>query len=139
MKVQQRGFRVWRLGKQVGEVLDQDGRGAQLTQFVGAGDLLPVPVGDVEDVLDAIAHRGHRDLADVDAVQRQRVGELVQEPDRVRRVDAQHGVAVGRVVVDLQLDGVEGRGRAWEIAQGQRDASGQLALGLAQLTRFQQT
>ncbi len=44
------------------------------------------------------------DAGDVDVMERQRVGELIQEPDRIRRSDMEYRVLLRAGVVDLDLD-----------------------------------
>jgi len=103
--------------QQVGEVLDQDGGCAQLALLVGRGDFLPGGIGDVQRVADAIADRSDQHPPDVNPVHGQRVGELVQKADRVGRVDAQDGVALGGGVVDLDVDGIQRRRGPGDVVQ----------------------
>ena len=114
-EMQQGRFGVGGAREQVGEVLDQDRGGSELPLFLGRSDLLPPGIGDVEGVVHPVADGLDDHARDVDAGEGQRVGEFIEEPHGVRRLDAQHGIARGGGVIDLDVDGVEGGGPAGHI------------------------
>ena len=132
-KVQQRRFGIGRQGQQVGKMFDQDGGSPQFPLFLRCRDLLSPLVGDVQDVFHPVADRVDRHLGDVDVVDCQRVGKLIEEADRIGRVDFQHGVSVGKSVVDLDVHRVKRRRRPPYGPHDRCHPFGQLAPGLATL------
>ena len=134
-EMQQGRFGVGRKRQQVGEVLDQHGGGAQLALAVRIGDLMAVLIGHVQGILHPVADRVDRHPGDIDVVERQGIGELVQEAEGVQRVDPQHGVLIAGFIVDLDLDRVEGLDQAGaqqaRFLQAGRHPDGQLTLRFA--------
>ena len=108
-KVQQRCLGVRRLRQQVRKVLDEDHRRPQLIQPPGIGDLATGCIGHVQSVTGQMSDRANLHALNLNAAQRQGVGEFVEESQRVLAGDAEdRGLAVG-VVVELDLQREQGR------------------------------
>ena len=138
-EVEQRGFGVGRMGKQVGEVLDEHEGRLQFAQPLRVDNFLPLRVGDVQGVVHLVPLRTDLHLRDVDPRQGEGVGQFVQEPQRVLPFDHQLGVVVGGLVVDLDFERVEGLpGVGGQRAEGCGDLPDDLSLRLFAATCLQQ-
>ena len=102
-------------------MLDQHNRGTQLAEPLWTGELLAMAVGHVKNIVHTMTGRIHGNLADVDARQSQRIGELVQEAGRVEGADVQDRVSVGGLVVNIEIDRVK---VGPEVASGSARATG---------------